>query len=459
MTTSLFSNLNLPAAALTNLAQMGYEQMTPIQQQSLPLVLSGRDLIAQAQTGSGKTAAFGIGMLETLNPRLFAVQGLVLCPTRELAGQVAGELRKLARYLDNIKIITLCGGQPIGPQIGSLEHGAHIVVGTPGRLRDHLRKETLKLDRLSMLVLDEADRMLDMGFEEDIRFIIGATPAKRQTLLFSATYPEQIESISAAYQYDPVRVSIDTQHDDSTIEQKVWYCDSKHKAAAVAAVLQHFAPEAAIIFCNTKQGCNDMANALRDYDLKSLSLHGDLEQRERDQVLIRFSNGSSRYLLATDVAARGLDIDAVDLVINADLPQDPAVYTHRVGRTGRAGRKGIAICLCGERDKHRLQRIEALQSQPIIAIDNLPTATPDRNPAPAEMTTLCIAGGRKDKLRAGDILGALTRAGGIDAKQIGKIDITDHACYVAVHRRIAADALEQLKLGKIKGRTFRARRI
>ncbi len=458
-TSTAFSQLNLPPAALDNLASMGYESMTPIQAQSVPLVLEGRDLIAQAQTGSGKTAAFGIGMLETLNPRWFAIQGLVLCPTRELATQVAGELRKLARYLDNIKIVTLCGGQPIGPQIGSLEHGAHIVVGTPGRLKDHLRKQTLKLDSVKMVVLDEADRMLDMGFEEDLRTLLAATPDQRRTLLFSATYPDEIEAISAAYQLDPVRVSVELHHDASRIDQRVWHIERLPKGEAVASVIQEYAPEASIIFCNTRQACQEMQATLREYGLKALALHGDLEQRDRDQVLVRFSNGSSRYLIATDVAARGLDIDAVDLVINADLPQDPAVYIHRIGRTGRAGRSGMAISLCSDRDQHRLSRIEALQSQPLTKLAELTPPSADRQPPAADMVTLAIAGGRKEKLRAGDLLGALTRSGGIEASLIGKIDIGDHACYIAVHKRVAADALEHLRQGKIKGRSFRARRL
>ncbi|RAU19006.1 ATP-dependent RNA helicase DbpA [Nitrincola tibetensis] len=454
-----FAQLPLPPKALENLAQMGYTSMTPIQQQSLPVILQGRDIIAQAQTGSGKTAAFGIGLLEKINPRFFGVQGLVLCPTRELATQVATELRKLARYLDNIKIVSICGGQPIGPQIGSLEHGAHIVIGTPGRLRDHLRKQTLNLESLHTLILDEADRMLDMGFEEDIRFIIGATPDKRQTLLFSATYPDSIVSISAEYQFDPLRVSVESQHDDTTIEQAYITYKNQDKTETLAALLQHFAPEAAIIFCNTKQTCSDMVAALRNYGLKSLALHGDLEQRDRDQVLIRFSNGSCRYLFATDVAARGLDIDSVDLVINADLPADPAIYTHRIGRTGRAGRQGMAISLCSDRETYRLKRIEELQKQEIKALKQLASPSPDKLPEPAKMTTLCIAGGRKDKLRPGDILGALTASSELTGDVIGKINVTDFSTYVAIERAASPRALELLKEGKIKGRSFKIRRL
>lgn len=459
MSSAPFSQLPLPPRALENLTQMGYTQMTEIQAQSLPALLSGRDLIAQAKTGSGKTAAFGIGLLTRLNPKLFAVQSLILCPTRELATQVASELRRLARYLDNIKILTLCGGQPIGPQIGSLEHGAHILVATPGRLCDHLRKGTVELNQLNTLVLDEADRMLDMGFEADIRSIIGQTPEKRQTLLFSATYPEQIEAISAAYQFDPLRIEVESQHDEASIEQLYCECSAEHKADTLAALLQTYQPEAAVIFCNTKQMCIDLAQALRPYSLSALALHGDLEQRDRDQVLVRFSNGSCRYLLATDVAARGLDIESVELVINADVPQDPAVYTHRIGRTGRAGRSGRAITLCTPRDGQRLARIEALQTQALTRLEPTPEPDPSRQPPPATMVTLCIAGGRKEKLRPGDLLGALTRNTEIDGSMIGKIQVGDHHAYVAVARPLAATALEHLRSGKIKGRQFKVRRI
>lgn len=459
MTQARFDSLPLPASALANLTQLGYEQMTPIQQQSLPHLLAGRDLIAQAQTGSGKTAAFGIGLLEKLNPRLFAVQGLILCPTRELATQVASELRRLARYLDNIKIITVCGGQAIGPQIGSLAHGAHLVVGTPGRIQDHLRKQTLNLDQLRVLVLDEADRMLDMGFEESIRSIIAHTPESRQTLLFSATYPDGIEAISAAYQFDPIRVSVEAVHSDATIEQWHYACSRDGRETAVAALLQTYAPEAAVIFCNTRQACSDLAAALKGYGLKALALHGDLDQRERDQILVRFRNGSCRYLIATDVAARGLDIDHVDLVINAELPADPAVYTHRIGRTGRAGRSGRAVSLYTEKESYRLQRIIELQPQPPRALESLLPPSPERLPPDATMTTLCIAGGRKEKLRAGDILGALTRHPELSGEMIGKIEISDFHAYVAVQKRHAALALEQLRHGRIKGRAFKARKL
>lgn len=459
MTDTAFSALPLPAAQIDNLRTLGYEQMTPIQQLSLPITLAGQDLIAQAKTGSGKTAAFGIGLMEALQPRLFAVQGLVLCPTRELATQVAAELRRLARYLDNIKILTLCGGMPIGPQIGSLEHGAHIVVGTPGRVRDHLRKGTLTLDRVRTLVLDEADRMLDMGFAEDIGTIIDTTPTSRQTLLFSATYPRDIEALSARYQRDPQRVTAPDQHRPVDIAQRAYLCDEPDKAATLIALLQQIEPDAAVIFCNTKARCDDYATALKAAGFQSGVLHGDMEQRERDQRITLFSNRSLRLLIATDVAARGLDIDAVDLVVNVDLPRDPAVYTHRIGRTGRAGRSGTALSLVGAKETQKLERISAAQTAPIEVIAQLPQPDPDYRPARAPMRTLAIAGGRKNKLRPGDIVGALTAGGRMQGDDIGAIAVGDFTAYVAVKRELSEVALVQLKSRTIKGKSFRVRKL
>jgi len=454
-----FDTLPLPAAQIRNLNSLGYLQMTPIQQQSLPILLAGQDLIAQAQTGSGKTAAFGIGLLERLQPARFEVQSLVLCPTRELATQVAAELRRLARYLDNIKVLTLCGGMPIGPQIGSLEHGAHIVVGTPGRIRDHLRKGTLLLERVNTLVLDEADRMLDMGFAEDIGQIIAMTPLERQTLLFSATYPPNIDALSRDYQRTPQRVQVESTQSKPKIAQSVYACDDADKAEALIALLQRHRPEAAVLFCNTRQHCMDIAQALKTAGYRALTLHGELEQRDRDQTLVQFTNGSAHLLIATDVAARGLDIDSVDLVINVDLPRDPAVYTHRIGRTGRAGREGLAISLAGPKDGIKLERIEADLEQPMSRIDSLPAPEQGVVPEKPAMLTIAIAGGRKNKLRPGDIVGALTVGGGLSADDIGQITLSDFTTWVAVRRAVANQALETLRERTIKGKKFRARRL
>ncbi len=444
---------------LANLEALGYSEMTPIQAQSLPVMLKGMDLIAQAKTGSGKTAAFGIALLEPLNPRYFGCQALVLCPTRELADQVAKELRRLARAADNIKILTLCGGVSIGPQIGSLEHGAHVIVGTPGRIQEHLKKGTLKLDGLNTLVLDEADRMLDMGFYDAIAEIIEQTPSKRQTLLFSATYPSGIKQLSATFMRDPQQVKAEALHDDSQIEQRFYEIDADDRMDTVVRVLASFRPETCVAFCFTKQQCQELVEQLTAKGISAMALNGDLEQRDRDQVLAMFANRSLSVLVATDVAARGLDIDALDMVINVELARDSEIHIHRVGRTGRAGRKGIAISLVAPAEAHRARAIEERQKaslnwQPLSDLKAQP-GEPLRPP----MATLCIGAGRKDKLRPGDILGALTGDAGIPGTQVGKIAIFDFQAFVAVERDVAKQALNRLNAGKIKGRALKVRQL
>ncbi|GGO78219.1 ATP-dependent RNA helicase [Marinobacterium nitratireducens] len=458
MTSTPFSDLPLPAAMLDNLHDIGYRQMTEVQRQSLPLLLAGRDLIVRAKTGSGKTAAFGIGVLLQLEPARYSPQSLVLCPTRELATQVAQELRRLARYLPNIKVLTLCGGTPIGPQIGSLEHGAHVVVGTPGRIRDHLRKGTLNLERIRTLVLDEADRMLDMGFRDEIRQIAAETPKERQTLLFSATYPEEIGRLSQDFQRDPAEVILQEAPAPLQIRQCFFETDRESHAGALHRLLLHYRPEAAVIFCNTRQSCNDIGAYLNDQGFSALILHGDLDQRERDQVLVRFANRSCPLLIATDVAARGLDIDDLPCVINFELTRDAATHTHRIGRTGRAGREGLALNLVLPSEAHKVNAIaDRLQLEPEFLA--LPAESAGEHPEPAAMVTLAINGGRKNKVRPGDVLGALTGERGIAGDQVGKIDIFDFVTYVAVRRGAAKQALARLQNGTIKGRKFRVRKL
>src|SRR5690554_4051572 len=328
--------------------------MTPIQHESLPVILEGKDLIAQGKTGSGKTAAFGLGVLQQLDPTRFHVQTLVLCPTRELADQVAQELRRLARQIPNVKILTLCGGQPLGPQIGSLEHGAHIVVGTPGRIEEHLRKGTLRLDRLQSLVLDEADRMLEMGFQPAVDAIVEQTPNTRQTLLFSATYPKEIEAVAARIQRQPARVEVASIHQSGSIRQHFHRVAEEDRSAALCALLYHYRPVSAVVFCNTKQEVRDLESFLQQEGISAVALHGDLDQRQRDQTLVRFSNQSASVLVATDVAARGLDIEGLDLVINHRPSKEAQVHVHRIGRTGRAGQSGVAITLSNERERFKL---------------------------------------------------------------------------------------------------------
>ena len=452
-----FATLPLSAAMLANLDALGYTSMTPIQAQSLPVILKGQDLIAQAKTGSGKTAAFGIGLLNPINPRYFGCQALVLCPTRELADQVAKALRRLARAEDNIKILTLCGGVSLGPQIASLEHGAHIIVGTPGRVQQHLDKGTLVLDGLNTLVLDEADRMLDMGFFDAIASIIGKTPSRRQTLLFSATYPAGIEQLAADFMRKPQQVKVESLHADNQIEQRFIEIDPQQRLEAVTRVLGHYRPQSCVAFCFTKQQCEDVVAHLTAKGIVAQALHGDLEQRDRDQVLTMFANRSSSVLVATDVAARGLDIDGLDMVINVELARDAEIHVHRVGRTGRAGEKGIAISLVAPAEGHRAQAIEDLQKRPLRweQLDNLKNQGGE--PLLPAMTTLCIAAGRKDKLRPGDILGALTGDAGIPGQQVGKIAIFDFQAFVAVERAVAKQAMQRLNSGKIKGRSLKVR--
>ena len=456
---TLFSTLPLSPAMLANLTQLGYHSMTPIQAKSLPLILDRRDVIAQAKTGSGKTAAFGIGMLQRLNPTWFAIQALVICPTRELADQVANELRRLARFADNTKILTLCGGAPMRPQIASLEHGAHIVVGTPGRLRDHLGRGSIDLSTLQTLVLDEADRMIDMGFYEEIAGIVSACPSHRQTLLFSATYPDNIRQASATFLRDPTEIMVEAQHDDSRIEQRFYEVGYEQRNAAVVQLLNHYKPVSTLAFCNTKIHCRELADALRAQGFSALALYGELEQRERDETLVLFANGSCSVLVATDVAARGLDIQTLEAVINVDVSKDTEVHIHRVGRTGRGTARGLALSLCAPNEKKWVKLIEDYQHG-AVSWFNLATLEPAGGAAlQAPMVTLCIMGGKKDKLRPGDLLGALTGDVGLAKDQVGKINVFEFMTYVALDRRIADKAFAQLSAGNIKGRNFKMRLV
>ena len=457
-----FSALPLNEATLANLAQLGYHQMTPIQAASLPPALAGKDLIAQAQTGSGKTAAFALALLAGLNPRWFGVQAMVLCPTRELADQVSAEIRRLARAQDNIKVVTLCGGVPLRGQRASLENGAHIVVGTPGRIMDHLERESLDLAGLKTLVLDEADRMLDMGFMDDIRTVVRQTPPARQTLLFSATYPEGIASLAKDFLREPVHIEIKAQAAQVTIEQRFYEITRPQKFEVVAKLLLHFRPVNTLAFCNTKQQCKDLVDYLQQQGINAQALYGELEQRERDQVLAQFANRSCAVLVATDVASRGLDVDQLAAVINVDITPDPQVHVHRVGRTGRAGAAGLALSVATLNDMGRVGAIEVYQKMSSTWY-GLDTLTPASNqPLLAPMVTLQILGGRKEKIRAGDVLGALTHAEGGPAytrEQIGKIQVTEFCTFVAVARDIAQAACAKLNAGRIKGKSVKVRLV
>ncbi len=452
-----FASLPLPPATLENLQRLGYARMTPIQAASLPLALAGHDLIAQAKTGSGKTAAFALALLANLNPRRFAVQALVLCPTRELAEQVTQEVRRLARAEDHIKALTLCGGSTMRPQLASLEHGAHIVVGTPGRLMDHLERGSLKLEALNTLVLDEADRMLDMGFHDDIATVARQCPAQRQTLLFSATYPDGIAKLAAAFMRQPQTVTVAEQPSATQIRQLFFEVREDQRLHAVSLLLNRYRPVSTLAFCNTKQQCRDLVGVLRAQGFAALELHGDLDQRDRDQVLVQFANRSCSVLVATDIAARGLDIAELEAVINVDVTPDPATHTHRIGRTGRVDADGWAFTLASLDEMGRVGHIEQA-----LGFTSQWRPLGELTPASAQallppMQTLQILGGRKEKIRPGDVLGALTKDLGYAAVQIGKINVNEFSTYVAVERGAAKEAQRRLSSAKVKGRAVKVR--
>jgi ATP-independent RNA helicase DbpA len=453
-----FTGLKLIEPLQRALAEVGYAEMTPVQAASLTDILAGRDVVAQARTGSGKTAAFALGLLSTLDAAAVQLQGLVLCPTRELADQVSREIRRLARFIPNVKVLTLCGGVPLRPHLASLAHEPHIVVGTPGRILELIEKEALPLQAVKTLVLDEADRMLDMGFADDIRGIIGATPPQRQTLLFSATIPQSIREISRQFQRDPLDVTVPSDADETLIEQTFFEVDPERKIAALESLLLHYRPESAVVFCNTRQDVRAVAGELAAHDFSVLALHGELDQREREEMLVRFANRSCTVLVASDVAARGLDIAELPMVINFDIASDADTHLHRIGRTGRAGRRGIALSLCSPRESTRVNIIEDRLGER-LHWGTLPPRAAAAPPLFAPFVTLAIDAGRQDKLRPGDLLGALTGDAGLSADAVGKIDVFPTRTYVGIAREAYVRAMQRLRAGKIKGRTFRIRKI
>jgi len=445
----------LPRDLIDNLTSLKYIEMTEVQAAAIPLIISGRDILVQAKTGSGKTATFGIPMIMSIDTDSYAPQALIMAPTRELAEQVGQELRRLARYKNNIKIVTLTGGTPMRPQMASLDRGAHIVVGTPGRLQDHLSRETLPLHDIKMLVLDEADRMLDMGFYEAIAKIISNLPRRRHTQLFSATFPDDIENLAGDILQNPAVVKVESSHQASTIQQIAYEIDKESRYDAVVDLLRSHRPKLALIFCNMKQDTDDLADYLYDHGLLAESINGNLDQRERNEALLSFANTSIPILVATDVASRGLDVKEIDLVINADLPHDPEVYIHRIGRTGRAGAKGLALSLY---TPNQIDRLE--QMAPDATIEKLSSLDIDKEfKITSNMVTLCIDGGKKNKLRAGDILGTLCKKVGVASRYIGKIDIFDRLSYVAVDKIVANRAYNGLSEHTIKKMNFRVWRM
>ncbi|MEK6578564.1 MAG: ATP-dependent RNA helicase DbpA [Bdellovibrionota bacterium] len=459
-----FSSLSLMADLIAVTCELGYTHLTAIQAKSIPLLLQGKDIIGQSKTGSGKTAAFSLPILEKLDLRDKRVQALILCPTRELCTQVAREIRKLGRRHRGLQVLPLSGGHPIYPQLCALEKGVHIVVGTPGRVLDHLVRKSLDLRTLSTLVLDESDRMLDMGFQDEIEKILKASPITRQTVFFSATFPKSIEKMARTYQKDAIRITIQDENKQaqSDIRQLVFETEPTQKIKALLWLLQQNKPESAIVFCNLKATVSGLTSALSDAGVSASCIHGDLEQSDRDRVMATFRNKSKRVLVATDVAARGIDIENLDIVFNFDFPSKADVYVHRIGRTGRAGKRGLAISLASPREKAKIAAIEKytgtkIETKAIPSIGQLDVEAAKSSLHPdAAMETLFISGGRKDKMRPGDILGALTGdAGRLKGSDIGKIEIHDRFSYVAISKSISQSALRNLQMGRIKGRKFR----
>jgi ATP-independent RNA helicase DbpA len=459
-----FDALPLAPALLAVVKELGFEELTPIQAESIPLLLQGKDLVGQSKTGSGKTAAFALPLLHRLDLGRRELQGLVVCPTRELSAQVARELRKLGRNLAGLSVLVLSGGQEVREQARALEAGAHLAVGTPGRLLDHLQRRNLKVHRVAMVVLDEADRMLDMGFGQDVGKVLKALPSERQTVFFSATYPATIRELSAKYQREPQRVTVavDAGEGPPQTKELVVHVAPEQKLDALRWVLEQYPSDSALVFANLKLTVAEVARVLGSSRLSVASLHGDLEQYDRDRVMAKFRNGSTRVLVATDVAARGIDLEKLDLVINYELPTQPEIYVHRIGRTGRAGQVGLAVSLCARAEQPRLEAIELYTGSALIAVERERAAPAAKSSAPspaldAKMETLRLSGGRKDKLRPGDILGALTgEAGGLAGSDVGKIEIHDRFSYVAVTKSLSQRAAQSLSSGRIKGKRFKA---
>lgn len=450
-----FSNLALSQEILSNLDSLGYLEMTPIQEKGLPFVLGNRDFIGQANTGSGKTAVFALGILSKLDLSNLKPQALVLCPTRELAEQVCVEIRRLARFTNNIKVLALAGGTEERHKIKSLKQGAHIIVGTPGRIKKLVEKEDLKLDTLKVLVLDEADRLLEMGFIADINYIASMTPVDRQTLLFSATFPHGIKTLSASLQEDAAQVTVDSQHQQNTIKQLFFKVeDETVKFDALLLILGHYQPKSALIFCNSRDTCIKVSNLFKRLKVDALQIHSELEQQDRTLVLTKFANKSCSVLVATDLASRGLDIKDVEVVVNYDLPSDHELYIHRIGRTGRAGQEGMSFSLYTNKERHILVTLEEYLKTPsmTMALNELKKGKLNFKPS---MTTLYISAGRKDNIRPGDILGALTKDIGLDSKNVGNIRILEVNSYVAIENAHVNRALTGLQAGKIKGKKFR----
>lgn len=372
-----FEEFEIDERILRAVEDMGFEEASPIQAQAIPELLKGKDVVGQAQTGTGKTAAYSIPLLMSIEPELKKPQAVVLCPTRELAIQVADEIRKLAKYMSDIKVLPVYGGQEIVKQIKSLKNGVQIIVGTPGRVMDHMRRKTVKFDEVKMVVLDEADEMLDMGFREDMETILAGTPDERQTVMFSATMPKPILDIAGRFQKDPYVIKVVRKElTVENIEQFYYEVRPKNKPELLCRLIDIYNPKLSVVFCNTKRQVDELISELKGRGYFADGIHGDMKQQQRDRVMSDFRSGKTEILIATDVAARGIDVDDVDVVFNYDLPQDEEYYVHRIGRTGRAGREGVALSFVSGKEAYKLKEIERycktkIKAKPVPSMDDV----------------------------------------------------------------------------------------
>ena len=444
-----FKNINnIPQELLKTLNNLNFETMSDIQEKAINPILDGRDILAQSKTGSGKTLAFGLPLIMATDATSNAPQSIIITPTRELAEQIAVELRRVASYKANLKILTLYGGVPLRSQADSLAKGANILIGTPGRIQDHLAKETLTLDSIKTLVLDEADRMLDMGFYDEIVKIGSNMPRAKQTLLFSATFPSNIEKLAKELLREPLSIKVDTIIEKGKIEELVYETDNKFKL--LLSLIGSHKPDSLLVFCNTKAEVISLTDKLHAKGHSTIDIHGDLDQRDRNESVLLFSNGSKRILVATDVASRGLDIKNIELVINYDLPYDNEVYTHRIGRTGRAGAVGVAISLYEPSQSEKCSYIKSKAK----LVDEKELRVDSSFKMVSQFDTLGINGGKKTKLRKGDILGTLCKEVGIDVADIGKIAVGDKISYVALNHKVVDRVHKALKKVKIKKKKY-----
>ncbi|SFF88336.1 DEAD/DEAH box helicase [Pontibacter chinhatensis] len=450
-----FEQLKLNAALLKSLDALNYTSPTPVQAQAIPLLLQGHDVAAQAETGSGKTAAFGLPLLQSINPGLQQVQALVVVPTRELAVQVRQELKLYARFMPNLKISAFYGGHSFRLEEDSLAHPPQVLVGTPGRLTDHLSRRTLDLSNVAQVVLDEADKLLEMGFEEELDDLLKALPRKRQTILFSATMEEDVKELIANSLQDPRFV----QASATAVPDRIAYYGLKvqdeQKPQALVRLLQSINPAGTVVFVNARLTTTEVAQHLQEYGFQARALHGKLEQSDRDKTMTLFRNGTASILVATDLAARGLDMDVVQQIIHYELPQHQDAYQHRSGRTGRAGKSGTVYTLLNSREMQKLEQWPDVQVNEWLDLTELAaadTAAPVETPA---LTTLHISGGRKDKLSPRDIVGALIAEVGLKASEIGKIEIQDRHSFVAIPEEAASAAVRKLSAARIKGKRYK----